>query len=131
VNRILVGVETYAATREALVFEPAPPVIAEGKAAPLAAWLALQAATAVGERRLSARPLVGRVRELDALRGIWERTVEERRPHLVTILGEAGVGKTRLGVEFAGVVGDLDGRTVRGRSLPYRDSSAYGAFAAH
>jgi len=129
VNGILVGEETYAATRDAIVFEPAPPVIAKGKAAPLATWLALQAATAVGERRLSARPLVGRVRELDALRGIWERTVEERRPHLVTVLGEAGVGKTRLGVEFAGLVGELEGRTVRGRSLPYRDGSAYGAFA--
>ena len=129
VNGILVGEETYAATRDAIVFEPAPPVIAKGKTAPLATWLALQAATPVGERRLSARPLVGRVRELDALRGIWERTVEERRPHLVTVLGEAGVGKTRLGVEFGGLVGELEGRTVRGRSLPYRDGSAYGAFA--
>ena len=129
VNGILVGEETYATTRDAIAFEPAPPVIAKGKTAPLATWLALQAATPVGERRLSARPLVGRVRELDALRGIWERTVEERRPHLVTVLGEAGVGKTRLGVEFAGLVGELEGRTVRGRSLPYRDGSAYGAFA--
>ena len=129
VNGILVGEETYATTRDAIAFEPAPPVIAKGKTAPLATWLALQAATPVGERRLSARPLVGRVRELDALRGIWERTVEERRPHLVTVLGEAGVGKTRLGVEFGGLVGELEGRTVRGRSLPYRDGSAYGAFA--
>jgi class 3 adenylate cyclase len=131
VNGILVGEETYAATRDAIIYEPASPVIAKGKTDPLVTWLALRAATAVGERRLSARPLVGRVRELDSLRGIWERTVEERRPHLVTVLGAAGVGKTRLGVEFAGIVSELDGRTVRGRSLPYRDSSAYGAFAAH
>ncbi len=130
VNGILVGEETYAATRDAIVYEPAPPVVAKGKADPLAAWLAVRAATPAGERRLSGQPLVGRVRELGALRGIWERTVEERRPHLVTVLGAAGVGKTRLAVEFAGIVGELDGRTVRGRSLPYRDSSAYGAFAA-
>ncbi len=131
VNGILVGEETHAVTRDAIVYEPAPPVLAKGKADPVAAWLAVRAATPAGERRLSGRPLVGRVRELEALRGIWERTVEERRPHLVTVLGEAGVGKTRLGVEFAGIVAELNGRTVRGRSLPYRDSSAYGAFAAH
>src|SRR5205085_1985810 len=68
VNGIIVGEETYAAARDAIVFEPAPPVLAKGKAAPVAVWVALQAATAVGERRLSARPPVGRVRDLDALR---------------------------------------------------------------
>jgi class 3 adenylate cyclase len=130
VNGILVGEETYAATRDAIVYEPAPPVVAKGKTEPLEVWLAIRPATAVGERRLSSQPLVGRVSELEALSGIWERMVEERRPHLVTVLGATGVGKTRLGVEFASLVGDLGGRTVRGRSLPYRDSSAYGAFAS-
>src|SRR5205814_10544817 len=67
VNGILVGEETYAATRDAIAFEPAPPVIAKGKTAPLATWLALQAATPVGERRLSARPLVGPLGEVDGL----------------------------------------------------------------
>ena len=130
VNGIIVGEETYAGTRDAIVYEPAEPVIAKGKSAPLAAWVAVRAAIPAGERRLSSRPLVGRTRELDALRGIWERTVEERRPQLVTVLGTAGVGKTRLAVEFGSRMGELEGRTVRGRSLPYRDSSAYGAFAA-
>lgn len=130
VNGILVGEETYAATRDAIVYEPAPPVLAKGKTEPLEVWLAIRPATAVGERRLSSQPLVGRVGELEALTGIWERTVEERRPHLVTVVGATGVGKTRLGVEFARLVGDLGARTVRGRSLPYRDSSAYGAFAS-
>jgi predicted ATPase len=64
------------------------------------------------------------------LQGIWERVAEERTPTLVTIVGEPGVGKTRLGIEFGRVVGELGARSVRGRSLPYRDSSAYGAFAA-
>jgi predicted ATPase len=64
------------------------------------------------------------------LQGIWERVADERTPTLVTIIGEPGVGKTRLGIEFGRVVNELGGRAVRGRSLPYRDSSAYGAFAA-
>ena len=130
VNGIVVGQGTYAATRDAIVYEQSPPVLAKGKAEAVEAWLALDTATAAGERVLSAAPLVGRGRELEVLRGIWERAAAERRPHLVTILGPAGVGKTRLGVEFAGTVKELGGRTVRGRSLPYRDSSAYGAFAA-
>jgi class 3 adenylate cyclase len=130
VNGIVVGEETYLATRDAIVYEPVEPVLAKGKTHALSAWLAARAAIPAGERRLSGVPLVGRVRELGTLRGIWERAVEERRPHLVTILGTAGVGKTRLAIEFAGVVGELNGRTVRGRSLPYRDSSAYGAFDA-
>ena len=130
VDGILVGEETYAATRGAIEYEPSPPVLAKGKAAAVPTWLAVRAAVGVGERALSAVPLVGRARELEVLRGIWERSAAERRPHLVTILGPAGVGKTRLGVEFATLVEELGGRTVRGRSLPYRDSSAYGAFAA-
>jgi class 3 adenylate cyclase/energy-coupling factor transporter ATP-binding protein EcfA2 len=129
VNGILVGEETYTATRSAIVYEEAPPVVAKGKEQPLPAWLAVRAADPSGERRLSELPLVGRANELATLCGIWERTVESRRPHFVTVLGEAGVGKSRLAVEFAGIVSEGGGRVVRGRALPYRDSSAYGAFA--
>ncbi len=130
VNGIIVGEETHAATGRSIVYEPAPPVVAKGKAEPLAAWVAVGAASPAGERPVSALPLVGRARELETLRGIWQRTVEDSRPHLVTVLAETGVGKTRLALEFARIVEELGGRTIRGRSLPYRDSSAYGAFAA-
>ena len=63
------------------------------------------------------------------LRGIWERVAGERVPHLVTVLGPAGIGKTRLTQEFERVVEELGGRSVHGRSLPYRESSAYFGFA--
>src|SRR5437764_268154 len=107
-----------------------PPGEAKGKAAVVPAWVATRALVAAGERTISGAPLVGRGRELGVLQGIWERVADERTPHLVTIVGAPGVGKTRLGIEFGRVVGELGGRSVRGRSLPYRDSSAYGAFAA-
>ena len=129
VNGILVGEQTYGATRDAIVYDDAPAVVAKGKEQPLRAWLALRAADPSGERRLSELPLVGRANELASLVGTWERTVEDRRPHFVTVLGEAGVGKSRLAVEFAAIVSEGGGRIVRGRALPYRDSSAYGAFA--
>src|SRR5438093_3397603 len=130
VNGIIVGEETYASTRDAIKYEPMPPVEAKGKAAVVQAWVAGEALFPAGERTVSRAPLVGRGRELGVLQGIWERVADERTPHLVTIFGPPGVGKTRLGIEFGRAVSELGGRTVRGRSLPYRDSSAYGAFAA-
>ncbi|HKD32716.1 MAG TPA: AAA family ATPase [Gaiellaceae bacterium] len=129
VNGVIVGRETYATTRDAIEFEPAEPVQAKGKAEPVEAWIAVRPLHAAGERRHSG-DLVGRARELDVLRGIWERVSADSVPHLVTVLGPAGIGKTRLGQEFEENVEQLGGRTVRGRSLPYRESSAYFAFAA-
>jgi class 3 adenylate cyclase len=129
VNGILVGAETHRLTRDALVYEPVEPVLVKGKSAAVEAWLAIEASSPIGERPGGRAPFVGRTRELGLLRGIWERTAAERRPHLVTVFGQAGVGKTRLASEFAGAVEGLGGRTIRGRSLPYRESSAYFAFA--
>src|SRR5256714_10346113 len=128
VNGVIVGAETYATTKEAIEYEPTEPVQAKGKAAPVEAWIAVRPLRAAGERRMS-ETLGGRARELDILRGIWERVAGERVPHLVTVLGPAGIGKTRLAQEFDAVVEQLGGRTVHGRSLPYRESSAYFAFS--
>src|SRR5581483_4717588 len=90
VNGIIVGEETYLATRSAIVFEPGEEVVAKGKTDSLPTWVAVRPAVEAGERRLSSTPLVGRARELETLRGIWERTVADRRPQLVTVLGAAG-----------------------------------------
>jgi class 3 adenylate cyclase len=128
VNRVIVGEETFAATREAIEYEPSLPVHGKGKSAPVGTWLAIRPLHAAGERKLSGA-FVGRARELDVLRGIWRRTVDERAPHLVSVLGPAGIGKTRLTQEFCRVVEQRGGRSVHGRSLPYRESSAYFAFA--
>ena len=83
-----------------------------------------------GERPQTASPLVGRTRELQLLEWLWARAAVDRNPQLVTVFGPPGVGKTRLGIEFARHVAEGGGRTLRGRSLPYRESNAYGAFAA-
>jgi class 3 adenylate cyclase len=128
VNGVIVGRETYNATRDAIEFEAAEPVQAKGKAEPVEAWTAVRPLHPAGERRLSGA-LVGRTRELEVLRGIWERVAGEAVPHLVTVLGPAGIGKTRLAQEFSALVEGLGGRSVHGRSLPYRESSAYFAFA--
>jgi class 3 adenylate cyclase len=128
VNGVIVGAETHRTTIDAIEYEPAEPVTAKGKAEPVEAWRAVRPLHTAGERRLSG-DLVGRGRELDVLRGTWERVAGECVPHLVTVLGPAGIGKTRLGQEFARAVDEAGGRAVHGRSLPYRESSAYFAFS--
>jgi predicted ATPase len=127
VDGVLVGEVTYQATRAAVEYVPADPVSAKGKAEPLRAWLAVRAPS--DERDLSST-FVGREHELALLRDVWDRVTEQRTPHLVTVLGDAGLGKTRLAAEFADTVQELGGFSVRGRTLPYRESSAYGAFAS-
>jgi class 3 adenylate cyclase len=126
IGGVLVGEETYRATRAAIVYTPAPAVHAKGKELPVAAWIAVSEAHVPGDRAL-AGTLVGRARELELLSGTWDRVASERTPQLVTVIGPAGVGKTRLGVEFATLVESRGGRIVRGRSLPYRESTAYAA----
>jgi predicted ATPase len=101
----------------------------KGKAAPLVAWRAVAPTTATGERHLSSTPFVGRGREVGLLDATWERVELECRPHLITVLGPPGVGKSRLSAEFTERIASCGGRVVRGRCLPYRERSPYGAFA--
>ncbi len=129
VGEIVVGEETYRATQGAIEYEAVDAVTAKGKTAPIRAWRAVATATAGGERHLSSTPFVGRGREVDLLDATWERVESERRPHLITVLGAPGVGKSRLSAEFTERVSSRGGRVVRGRCLPYRERSPYGAFA--
>src|SRR6266536_326853 len=118
-NGILVGDETYRTTRSVIQYEEVEPVVAKGKKEPVRVWRAVRATSPPGERAVGRVPMLGRASELTALEGIWERVVSERRPHLVTIFGPAGIGKTRLASEFAQGVANGDARVIRGRSLPY------------
>ena len=129
VGEIVVGEETYRATRGAIQYEPLEAVTVKGKTAPLETWRAVEAISAMGERDLSTTPFVGRDREVGLLDATWERVELECRPHLITVLGPPGVGKSRLAAEFTNRVSSRGGRVVRGRCLPYRERSAYGAFA--
>ena len=127
-GRLVVGEETYRATRNVIAYEPVEPIRAKGKREPLAAWLALEALTAPAERAASAAPMVGRDRELELLRRTWEGVTTERRPAVVSVIGPPGIGKTRLTREFVGLVEPSGARVLRGRSLPYGGSAGYRAF---
>jgi tetratricopeptide (TPR) repeat protein len=69
-------------------------------------------------------PLVGREEELAQLGGILARTFRERIPHLVTVLGPAGIGKSRLAREFAALVG-ADAAVFTGRCLSYGEGITF------
>jgi predicted ATPase len=130
-NGILVGEQTRRATHSLLDYREVEPLVVKGKSEPVRAWLALAARTAPGERVASNVPMLGRVHEVAVLHRIFDGVVADRRPHLVTVVGDAGIGKTRLATEFTGQLEREGIRVLRGRSLPYGVSTLYGAFTQH
>src|SRR5918999_893463 len=96
---VTVGERTMRATVAAVRYEELQPLELKGKSEPVPAWeaLAVTAEHAVG-RTAPAResPLVGRDHELATLESIYERMERDCIPHLVTLVGEAGVGKSRV-----------------------------------
>src|SRR4051812_3305581 len=96
---VTVGERTMRASANAISYRELEPLTLKGKAEPVRAWAAM-AVVATKPARGVRSPLVGRTHELALLASLAERVGRERRPHLVTIVGEAGVGKSRLLVEF-------------------------------
>jgi class 3 adenylate cyclase/tetratricopeptide (TPR) repeat protein len=124
-GEILIGAETFRLTRDAVRAEPADPIPAKGKQEPIPAYrLEDVTAGAAGHHRRLDAPIVGRDRELTLLRHALERVTTDRACHLFTVLGTAGVGKTRLAEEFAAQV-DADATVLRGRCLAYGDGITF------
>jgi class 3 adenylate cyclase/tetratricopeptide (TPR) repeat protein len=121
-GEVLVGSETQRLVRDAVVVEPVR-LDAKGKSAPVDAFrlLELDPEAAALARRLET-PLVGRRRELEQLRQAYERSVKERRCHLFTVLGAAGVGKSRLTSEF---LSSIDATVLSGRCLDYGEGITF------
>jgi len=128
---ILVGEATYRATRSIVEYREVEPMTVKGKAMPLRGWLAQGTTTAPGERSVATVPMVGRVRETAILQRIFEGVVAEQRPQLMTVFGEAGVGKTRLAAEFSAQLEQSGVQIFRGRSLPYGEKTLHGPFTQH
>ncbi len=129
---VTVGERTYRATRHVVEYRPLEPLELKGKADPVRAWEAVGVLAAQPAGRMLARseaPLVGRDGELRLLESLYGRVVSEGRPHLVTVVGQAGVGKTRVQRELErALAGRPDPPTVRqGRCLPYGSSIVFWA----
>ena len=100
-GRVVVGAETYRLTRHAFAYEALPAVDAKGKRDRVEAWLVGVPLVGPAERPTSTTPLVGRERELLLIRTVWERAVDAGSSHLVSVIGPAGIGKSRLAEEVS------------------------------
>ena len=124
-GEVLVGERAARSTRLARL-ERRGPIDAKGFPAPLKAWRALEMATQV---RLAATPFIGRDDEIELLRIAYRRAVSQRVPELVTVTGEAGIGKTRLASELFAALAKSEPRPriLLGRNPPYGRGIAFWA----
>src|SRR5947208_3302728 len=120
-GEVLLGAETLRLVRDAAEVEAVEPLALKGKAEPVAAFRLLDVHDVLGRRVDGA--FVGRERELGVLRDAFARAVSDRACHLFTLLGTAGVGKSRLVEEFLNSLSGV--RVVRGRCLSYGEGIAY------
>jgi class 3 adenylate cyclase len=119
-GEVLLAAATLALVREAVEVEPLEPLELQGKSEPVPAFRLL-AARPASERRHET-VFVGRERELALLGEAWGRALAERRCELVTIVADAGLGKSRLAAEALASIG---APVVRGRCLPYGAGITY------
>ena len=131
---VLVGEATYHAAQGAIRFEEAGEQLLKGKAAPVPAW---RAAAVVGLRGGTGRsealepPFTGRDEELRLLKDLFHSTQREQKARLVSVIGQGGIGKSRLAWEFEKYIDGVV-ETVywhHGRSPAYGDGISYWALA--
>jgi class 3 adenylate cyclase/tetratricopeptide (TPR) repeat protein len=125
-GEVLLGEPTYRLVREAVRVEPVEPLTLKGKSASLPAYRLVEVSGLGPLPRRAGTQLVGREQELALLEREFEAVTAERSSRLVTIVGEAGVGKSRLATEFVARVGPR-ARVLRGRCLSYGEGITYWA----
>jgi class 3 adenylate cyclase/tetratricopeptide (TPR) repeat protein len=119
-GEVLVGGPTLVLVGDAAEVEPVEPLELKGKAEPVPAYRLLGVYEAPERRHETL--FLGRERELALVREAWERVQAEQRCELVTLIGDAGVGKSRLAAE---ALASVEATVVRGRCLPYGEGITY------
>ncbi len=124
---VVVGPAAYAATSDVIEYRELPPLVLKGKSEALPAWVAVAVTTRHGERvRLGLEAvLVGRDDELASLKQAYQRAATTGRPSMLTVIGPAGVGKSRLAWELSKFVDGLPvpPSWMRGRCFAYGNRS--------
>jgi class 3 adenylate cyclase len=121
-GEVLIGAATHRLVRDAVAVDLLPPLEAKGKSEPLTAYRLLGLTGDEAHVRRFDAPLVGRTRESRLLADAWERVRSERACSLFTVLGAAGVGKSRLAQEF---LAGVDATVVSTRCLSYGEGITY------
>ena len=119
-GEILIGEPTLQLVREAVEAEPVDPLELKGKTEPVPAHRLIDVHEA--PERPHQTLFVGRERELETLQDAWQRGIDERSCQLVTLIGDPGVGKSRLAAEL---LSRIDAKVVRGRCLSYGEGITY------
>jgi len=129
VDGVLVDEWTFRATSRAIRYDEAAQVDAKGKSEAVAVWVAVEPRSIVPEQQRDQLPLVGRDTEAETLRVALDRSRREPSTQLVSVIGEPGIGKTRLVEELFSYVGVLPDLITwrRGRSLSYGEGVAFWA----
>jgi class 3 adenylate cyclase/tetratricopeptide (TPR) repeat protein len=133
-GQVLVGEATRRATEAAIAFESAGEHELKGKTDRVTLWRALRVTAGVGGALRSVgleTPFVGRERELRLVKELFHACADDRKAHLVSVIGIAGVGKSRLGWEFFKYVDGVSEGVWwhRGRCLAYGEGVAFWALA--
>ena len=121
---ILIGETTLGLIREAVIVEAVAPLVLKGKAEPVPAFRVLALAAREPAARRTDRPMIGREVEMRHLTEAFGEATATRSCRVVTVLGDAGVGKTRLTEAFLEAVSG-SAMVVRGRCLPYGDGITF------
>src|SRR5713226_844613 len=124
-DEILLGDATCRLVRSAVILEPVEQLTLKGKAKVSVAWRLLELVEgAPSLARHLELPLIGRKGKLNQLHQAYEKAARERVCYLFTVLGSAGIGKSRLANEFVSLVRDA-ATVLAGRCLPYGEGITY------
>jgi class 3 adenylate cyclase/tetratricopeptide (TPR) repeat protein len=122
-GEIVIGPETWRLVRDAVIVEPLAPLELKGKSLPVSAYrLVRLGSDALASPARIETPMVGRANQLRMLRDAFANVIDGHSCSLFTVLGAAGVGKSRLTAEF---LSDIDATVVRGRCLSYGEGITY------
>jgi len=125
---VVVGDSTYGATRDVFVYESRGQLFARGREQPIDVWQPIEALLPPGYRpRRPLTPLVGRDAEIAVIDNTIEVSIRNGRGQQILLLGEAGVGKTRIANEIAPLVRSHhpDVVVLNGRCVPYGEANPW------
>jgi class 3 adenylate cyclase len=131
VNAVAVAEETFRQTERMFTYEALAPIEAKGKAEPVRVYRAVEPRARLGSDRVetATTPFVGREVEKTLLQGLFDRCVRDSTVEVVTLVGEPGVGKSRLCAELSRYIDEREElvRWRQGRCPPYGEGITFWA----
>lgn len=122
-GKIYVSEEVYKNTYREIAYKKLRKISVKGRKEKILVYMPIKAKAKYGQRRMEEIPLIGRTAELNRLNKLFQET-KLGRGRIVTIIGEAGIGKTKLVYEFKKQL-DKNVFVVEGKGIEYHSNSPY------